>query len=330
MRLEWATAIRRGRDIVIACGRCEHVVFTRVCCLMRRDSRVAVCVAALRANEVMDFWRDEYQRRSRPSAAPAPSLPRGYETQRSTTRTKLTVWPKRPETSTRQDASDRRDASKREDSGKRREASRDESSRRRSGRASGGSLYCVRTCDGFYFPATASASTADDGKICTALCPGTETEAYRLAKDDDEIDNAVTRKGKPYSSLPAAFAYRTSLKEGCTCGDQARTGIAALQDDPTLAPNDIVVTETGVRVFVGSSKFPYREKDFVPYRKVRRMERGLAAYLESIEHPLGRSESRRSSGASGASHKSGLSKSRSDRAESRAEKTDGDVQASVR
>ena len=141
-------------------------------------------------------------------------------------------------------------------------------------------MYCVRTCDGFYFPATASASTADDGKICTALCPGTETEAYRLARDDDEIDNAVTRKGKPYSSLPAAFAYRTSLKEGCTCGAQARTVIAALQEDPTLAPNDIVVTETGVRVFVGSSKFPYREKDFVPYRKVRRMERGLAAYLE--------------------------------------------------
>ncbi len=203
------------------------------------------------------------------------------------------------------------------------------SSRRRNARASGG-LYCVRTCDGFYFPATPSASTADDGKICAALCPATETEAYRLAKDDDEIDNAVTRKGKPYSSLPAAFAYRTSLKEGCTCGDQAKTGIAALQDDPTLAPNDIVVTETGIRVFVGSAKFPYREKDFVPYRRVRRMERGLAAYLESIEQPLGRSKSRRSSGASGAPHRSGVLQSRSVRAESRAEKRDRDVQASVR
>lgn len=290
-------------------------VFVALCVA---TASVAVCVAALRANEVMDFWRDEYQRRSRASAAPIPSQPRSYEAQRPTTRTKLTVWPKRPETSTRPESI------------KRREASRDESSRRGRGRASGGSLYCVRTCDGFYFPATASASTADDGKICATLCPATETEAYRLAKDDDDIDNAVTRKGKPYSSLPAAFAYRTSLKQGCTCGDQARTAIAALQDDPTLAPNDIVVTETGVRVFVGSSKFPYREKDFVPYRKVRRMERGLAAYLESIEHPLGRSESRRSSGASGAPHKNGVSKSRSDRAESRAEKTDRDVQASVR
>ena len=193
----------------------------------------------------------------------------------------------------------------------------------RSRRASGGALYCVRTCDGFYFPATASASTADDGKICTRLCPGSETEAYRLAKDDDEIDNAVTKKGKPYSSLPAAFAYRTSLKEGCTCGAPARTEIAALQEDPTLAPNDIVVTETGVRVFVGSSKFPYREKDFVPYRRVRRMERGLAAYLDSIERPLGRSKSRRSSDTPGASRKSGLSKARS-------EKADGDVQALVR
>ena len=284
---------------------------------------VALCVAALRANEVMDFWRDEYQRSGRPSAASAPSPPRGYETQRSSTRTKLTVWPKRPKMSTRQDLSDRRDGSKREDSAKRKEASSGESSNRRSRRASGGNLYCVRTCDGFYFPATASASTADDGKICTALCPGTETEAYRLARDDDEIDNAVTKKGKPYSSLPAAFAYRTSLKEGCTCGAQARTVIAALQEDPTLAPNDIVVTETGVRVFVGSSKFPYREKDFVPYRKVRRMERGLAAYLESIENPLGRSGSRRSSDTSGALRKSGLSKARSDRA-------DGDVQALVR
>ena len=77
--------------------------------------------------------------------------------------------------------------------------------------------------------------------------------------------------------------------------------------------------------------FPTGKRISSPTAGFGAWRRRVAAYLEfDPGHPLGRSESRRSSGASGAPHKSGLSKSRSDRAELRLEKTEGGVQASVR
>lgn len=95
----------------------------------------------------------------------------------------------------------------------------------------------------------------------------------------------------------AAFSYRTSLKEGCACKQPAKIGFAALLDDATLAPNDIVVTERGIFVFVGGDKIPHRESDFVPYRKARGMERKVVAYLNSIDRMIPRAEAGRSSDA---------------------------------
>jgi hypothetical protein len=269
---------------VFACGRVHMPSFRMVVIFCAATTSAAVCIAALRANEAVDFWRDEWLRqhpsnatqapsRQKPAnATPVSSQPRAAARPKSairepTVRAKLTVWPKR------------------------REAKNHEAAKPKAERvgAGGGSVYCVRTCDGYYFPANAGGSSAENSKICNALCPGAATEAYRLGKND-AIEDALSSKGKPYASLPAAFSYRTGLKEGCACGPRARTGFAALLEDSTLAPSDIVVTETGIRVFVGGAKFPYRESEFVPYRKVRGMERGLAAYLDSIDHPLSHSK----------------------------------------
>ena len=232
-------------------------------------SALYLAIAALRANEVMDFWREEWERNNRASTAtPAPAQPRAATRPSTAARTKVTVWPKRKQ-------------EKRED----READR-----------GGGKLYCVRTCDGFYFPANAGSSSAENSRICGALCPGAATEPYRIGSSDD-IGDAVSPKGKPYTALPAAFSYRTSLKDGCACKRPAKIGFAALLDDATLAPNDIVVTERGIFVFVGGGRFPHRESDFIPYRKARGMERKVVAYLNSIDRLIPRAEAGRASDA---------------------------------
>ena len=72
--------------------------------------------------------------------------------------------------------------------------------------------YCVRLCDGFYFPMSrlASGSPQEEASLCNALCPGAKTAVYTLAGNG--IEDAVARAGgKHYKSLPGAFAYRKNL-----------------------------------------------------------------------------------------------------------------------
>ena len=66
--------------------------------------------------------------------------------------------------------------------------------------------YCVRTCDGRYFPITSSGnqSRADS---CSSFCPAAETKVVY----GSDIKNAITEGGKPYSDLPNAYRYRDEL-----------------------------------------------------------------------------------------------------------------------
>ena len=72
--------------------------------------------------------------------------------------------------------------------------------------------YCVRTCDGRYFP-TPSGSAQSKAQACKDLCPASETKVF----SGSSIDNASSKDGRPYSALPHAFLYRKELVAGCTC-----------------------------------------------------------------------------------------------------------------
>jgi len=116
--------------------------------------------------------------------------------------------------------------------------------------AGGGSqAYCVRTCDGRYFPLTAS-DNASRAASCSSFCPASETKVVY----GSNIDNAVTDDGKPYSELPNAFRYRNELVAGCTCNGKDQVGLAPvkIEDDATLRKGDIVAGENGLAV-VGRS-----------------------------------------------------------------------------
>ena len=109
----------------------------------------------------------------------------------------------------------------------------------------GGQAFCVRTCDGRYFPVTAS-DNASKAASCNSFCPATETKVVY----GSNIDNAATDDGKAYSELPNAFRYRNELVAGCTCNGKDQIGLAAvkIEDDPTLRKGDIVAGEGGLFV----------------------------------------------------------------------------------
>jgi hypothetical protein len=112
-------------------------------------------------------------------------------------------------------------------------------------RGVGGQAYCVRSCDGRYFPISASDGQSRAAS-CTSFCPASETKIVY----GSNIDNAATESGKPYSELPNAFRYRTELVAGCTCNGKDLIGLAPvkIEDDPTLRKGDIVASRDGLMV----------------------------------------------------------------------------------
>jgi hypothetical protein len=109
----------------------------------------------------------------------------------------------------------------------------------------GSQAFCVRTCDGRYFPISA-AGHQSRAASCIGFCPASETRVVY----GSNIDTAVTENGKPYSELPNAFRYRDELVTGCTCNGKDPTGLAAvkIEDDPTLRRGDIVASDNGLMV----------------------------------------------------------------------------------
>jgi hypothetical protein len=109
----------------------------------------------------------------------------------------------------------------------------------------GGQAYCVRTCDGRYFPIS-SAGNQSRAASCNSFCPASETKVVY----GGNIDNAVTESGKSYSELPNAFRYRDELVAGCTCNGKDPVGLSEvkIEDDPTLRRGDIVAGPNGLMV----------------------------------------------------------------------------------
>jgi hypothetical protein len=108
-----------------------------------------------------------------------------------------------------------------------------------------GQAYCVRTCDGRYFPVNGP-DKQSRAEACNSFCPASDTKLVY----GGSIDHAATETGKPYSELPNAFRYREELVAGCTCNGKDQIGLAQVKidDDPTLRKGDIVAGEDGLMV----------------------------------------------------------------------------------
>jgi len=124
-------------------------------------------------------------------------------------------------------------------------------SRRSAGGFGHGTVYCVRTCDGRYFPLQrhAGATPAD---LCRSFCPAAKTMVFSGSR----IDTAVAPNGTRYADLDNAFAYRDKVDNGCSCNGKDGLGLARVEPsgDPTLRPGDIVATDEGLATYTGKHK----------------------------------------------------------------------------
>jgi Protein of unknown function (DUF2865) len=111
--------------------------------------------------------------------------------------------------------------------------------------------YCVRLCDGRYFPLQRSI-VEQSTQVCQSLCPAAKTKVVF----GTEIASATAIDGTPYPRLPNAFAYREKIVPACTCNGRDSFGMATMkiEDDPTLEPGDLVSTKNGLVRYTGYSK----------------------------------------------------------------------------
>jgi uncharacterized protein DUF2865 len=127
--------------------------------------------------------------------------------------------------------------------------------------------FCVRTCDGHFFPVTASAGQSA-AESCRSFCPATETKLY----GGSNIDTAAASDGGRYADLPNAFVYRKALVNGCTCNGKNSFGLARLDatNDPTLRQGDIVATRTGLAAYTGTAN---NAANFTPVENYSRLSK---------------------------------------------------------
>ena len=129
--------------------------------------------------------------------------------------------------------------------------------------ASTPSGYCVRLCDGRYFPLPrATGVRLDNVKVCSALCPAASTQVFYGGAPE----RATASDGTRYADIDNAFTYRDKIVPDCSCTGNGPGGLAQIdvETDPTLRAGDVVATRAGLTVFRGSSQFPYRSADFTP------------------------------------------------------------------
>lgn len=132
------------------------------------------------------------------------------------------------------------------------------SASRQSVSSGGGTVYCVRTCDGRYFPLQHHAG-ASPAELCKSFCPSAQTMTFSGSK----IDSAVAPNGTRYADLDNAFVYRDHVVDNCSCNGKDALGLARVSavTDPTLRPGDIVATNEGLVNYRGKSS---KTAEFTP------------------------------------------------------------------
>jgi|GEM_PF-4991810 len=140
--------------------------------------------------------------------------------------------------------------------------------------------FCVRTCDGYFFPLDGMKNKGEEARqsACNTACPGAETVLYTTRPGEEIEDARTVGDSRRYGQLEVAFMHRLRLVDGCTCRRPNNVSpVEAARNDDTLRRGDIIVTENGMEVYQGSSQFvDYREADSIG----RSMREALTRRLE--------------------------------------------------
>lgn len=151
--------------------------------------------------------------------------------------------------------------------------------------------FCVRTCDGRYFPVQAHAGVSA-AESCQSQCPASQTKLY----SGSNIDYAVSNDGSRYADLANAFVYRKQLVAGCTCNGRSPFGMSHIDvtADRTLRPGDIVATNTGLEAFTGAKN---NVADFTPVSSYRGLSPAARDKLSDVKIMPTAAGSRETTGA---------------------------------
>jgi hypothetical protein len=164
--------------------------------------------------------------------------------------------------------------------------------------ASGSRSYCVRECDGFFFPVGIYSGASDQAshqRACSRLCPGAKTSLFVLRPGSDKIEDAVAaRGGASYSKLAAALRRKEPPAEPRECSCRAATPespIRAIYRDPTLRRGDAIMTAHGMEIFHGGAHYPYTTSDFRSLAETRDLPQRTRRMLAALERGTRRGHS---------------------------------------
>src|SRR5712675_2627359 len=127
--------------------------------------------------------------------------------------------------------------------------------------SSSGPAFCVRSCDGKYFPLMARGN-ATPVQMCQAFCPASPTKVFF----GSTIDGAFSGNGERYADSENAFAYRKALHADCTCNGRDPAGLAPvdLTLDTSLRPGDVIAATNGLVAYSGVRVGASQTAEFTP------------------------------------------------------------------
>jgi len=108
--------------------------------------------------------------------------------------------------------------------------------------------FCVRECDGFYYPlseaSTPGSFLADEAK-CQSSC-SSPAKLFYSAVPGDDAGEMVALTGERYGEIANAFRYRSEYVESCACKPKAWSAEAKVMFDrraviATRTPNEKIV-----------------------------------------------------------------------------------------
>jgi hypothetical protein len=127
--------------------------------------------------------------------------------------------------------------------------------------AGSGPAFCVRSCDGKYFPLTMRGN-ASPVQTCQSFCPASVTKVFF----GSNIDSAAAGNGERYADSENAYAYRKALRADCTCNGRSPSGLAPvdLTLDTSLRSGDVVATTDGLVAYTGVRLGTDQTAEFTP------------------------------------------------------------------
>jgi hypothetical protein len=123
-----------------------------------------------------------------------------------------------------------------------------------------GPAFCVRSCDGRYFPL--ARGNATPVQMCQAFCPASPTKVFY----GSTIDGAASSSGERYADSENAYGYRKALRADCTCNGRDPAGLAPvdLTLDTSLRPGDVIATTNGLVAYSGVKVGVNQIAEFTP------------------------------------------------------------------